>query len=86
MVLDIITELRTHSELTKWFLEHKIELTNDFGDLYNAEKTDFALIENYFTAYKAFNSAYFLLIDMQNIAEILEREENNLTAHYQFFI
>ncbi len=84
MALDIITKLRTHAELTKWFLEHKIELTNYFGDLYNAEKTDFTLIENYFTAYKAFNRAYFLLIDMHNIAEIIEREENNLTANYQF--
>ena len=44
MALDIIAKLRTHSELTKWFLEHKIELTNYFGDLYNAEKTDFTLI------------------------------------------
>lgn len=84
MALDIIAKLRTHSELTKWFLEHKIELTNYFGDLYNAEKTDFTLIENYFIAYRSYNRAYLLLDEMQKIAETSEREENNLTAHYQF--
>jgi len=84
MVLDIITKLRTYSELTKWFSERKIELTNYLGDLYNAEKTDFTLIGNYFTAYKALNNAHFLLIDMQNIAETIKREENSLTEHYQF--
>lgn len=84
MVLDIITKLRTFSELTKWFSDHKIELTNYFGSLYDAEETDFILIDNYFTAYKALYNADFLLIDMLNIAETLKQEENNLTAHYQF--
>ncbi len=84
MVLDIITKLHTFSELKKWFSEHKIELTDYFGSLYDAEKTDFILIDKYFTAYKALYNANFLLIDMLNITETFDQEENNLTAHYQF--
>lgn len=84
MALDIITKLRTFAELTKWFSERNIELIDYFGDLYDDERTDFRLIDNYFTAYKAFNEANIILIDMLNIAKAIEQEEDNLTTHYQF--
>jgi very-short-patch-repair endonuclease len=84
MALDIIIKLRAHSERTKWFSEHNAELTGYFNDLYKAEKTDFIMIDNYFSAFKALNSANILLRDMKNIARTIEREKNGLTAHYQF--
>ncbi|MDR2652987.1 MAG: DUF4011 domain-containing protein [Prevotellaceae bacterium] len=84
MMLDIITKLRSHSELTKWFSDNNAELTNYFGGLYNAEKTDFDLIEKRFATFKALHNTYSLLTEMQNIADAIEHDENNLTAHYQF--
>ncbi|MGL4908906.1 MAG: DUF4011 domain-containing protein [Bacteroidales bacterium] len=84
MVLDIVMKLRSHSEHTKWFSDKNTELTNYFEDLYCVEKTDFNLIERHFSAFKSLDKAHLLLIEMQKITEIIDKEESNLTAHYQF--
>jgi very-short-patch-repair endonuclease len=84
MVLDIVSKLRLHADLTKWFGEHNIELTNYFDDLYNIQKTDFEIIEKYFSAFRALNKSYSLLVDLHNIAETIEKEEQNLITNYQF--
>ena len=84
MVLDTISKLRTHSELTKWFSDAAGELMNYFGDSYDAGRMDFNLIESRLTAFKALNHAYRLLIEMLNTAETMERKENDLIAHHRF--
>ncbi|MDR1895290.1 MAG: DUF4011 domain-containing protein [Prevotellaceae bacterium] len=84
MVLDAVTKLRELSELKDWFSSNQAELQNYFGDLYDAEKTDFNLLESRFAAFEALDNSCFLLAEMYAIAETLERQENDLISHYQF--
>jgi len=83
MVLSTVVKLREIWEFNKWFSDNQSELVTFFGNLYKAEKTDFNLIESGFTAFKALNKSYSLLIDMQEIAEIVEQKENELAKHFQ---
>jgi very-short-patch-repair endonuclease len=85
MALNIIAKLRTHSELKTWFSIHNGELISCFGELYNAEKTNFALIKQYFTAFKSLEKSKSILAELHNITKTIEKEEHNLIAHYQFF-
>jgi very-short-patch-repair endonuclease len=85
MVLAIIAKLRTHSKLKTWFSKHNEELISCFGELYNAEKTNFALIKKYFIAFKSLEKSKSILAELHNITETIETEEHNLIAHYQFF-
>jgi len=85
MVLDTVVKLREISKQKKWFSDNQFELKNYFGELYNAEKTDFNSIESYFKNFKALNNLFPLLLDMQDIAEEFENREDNLLLHYHFF-
>jgi hypothetical protein len=84
MVLDIIKKLHQVSMLKKWFSRNQSKLQNYFGDLYNAEKTDFTLIRSRLDAFEALNNASYLLNEMQEITEALDHQEAKLTSHYQF--
>jgi len=84
MALDTLTKLRKIFELNNWFSINQSKLIDCFGNFYKAEKTNFDLIESYFTAFKALNNSYSLLFDMQKIAEIVDQKEYDLTRHYQF--
>jgi hypothetical protein len=53
MVLDTLVKLREIAELRNWFFDNQNKFKDNFGDLYNAEKTDFVLIQSRFTCFAA---------------------------------
>jgi very-short-patch-repair endonuclease len=84
MILETVAKLRKFEEFKKWFADNETELSAYFGKLYNAEKTDFHVIEKHFETFEALKKTETLLDDILKTVKESERQTNKLVAHYQF--
>jgi very-short-patch-repair endonuclease len=84
VVLDIISKLKSISELSTWFFDNKTYFDYYFGELYRGEYTDFALVDRTINLYNLLARAISISKELASITEDSVSRENQLNAHFEF--